>query len=312
MTELSTIVTELRGVMAEERILHQAPLSEYTSMRVGGPAEWLLLPASEEELVCIFDILDRHQIRPFLMGNGSNLIVRDGGIPGFTLRLGEGLARIHVTGTQIEAQAGALLTAVAKAALDHGLTGFEFASGIPGSLGGAVAMNAGAYGGEMKDVLRSVRILEPSGQIREVPLDQLEYGYRTSMLQQGHKGEGSVVLSAVLDLAPGDPVQISSTMRDLRERRNEKQPMQQPSAGSVFKRPEGHYAGQLIQEAGLRGLSLGGARVSPKHCGFIVNEDNATAKDVTDLIEIIRHTVLDHSGVLLEPEVRIVGESTRS
>lgn len=303
MTQLSTIVTELQGVMAKERILSQEPLCEYTSMRVGGPAEWMLLPESEEELAGILGILHRHQIRPFLMGNGSNLIVQDGGIPGFTICIGEGLSQIRVTETQIEAQAGALLTAVAKAALDHSLTGFEFASGIPGSLGGAAVMNAGAYGGEMKDVIRSVRVISPSGQVRVIQRDQLDYGYRTSVLQR----DGSIVVSAVLDLASGDPIQIGSTMRDLRERRNEKQPVQQPSAGSVFKRPEGYYAGQLIQEAGLRGLSLGGARVSPKHCGFIVNEDHATAKDVTDLIEIVRQTVLDHSGVLLEPEVWIVG-----
>lgn len=304
MTQLSTIVTELQGVMEKERILCQEPLCEYTSIRVGGPAEWMLLPESEEELAGILGILHRHQIRPFLMGNGSNLIVQDGGIPGFTICIGEGLSQIRVTETQIEAQAGALLTAVAKAALDHSLTGFEFASGIPGSLGGAAVMNAGAYGGEMKDVIRSVRVLSPSGQVRVIQRDQLDYGYRTSVLQL----DGSIVVSAVLDLASGDPIQIGSAMRELRERRNDKQPIQQPSAGSVFKRPEGYYAGQLIQEAGLRGLSLGGARVSPKHCGFIVNEDHATAKDVTDLIEIVRQTVLDHSGVLLEPEVWIVGE----
>lgn len=304
MTEISTIVTELQGVMAKERILRQVPLSEYTSMRVGGPAEWMLLPESEEELAGILGILHRHKMSPFVMGNGSNLIVQDGGIPGFTICIGEGLSQIRVTETQIEAQAGALLTAVAKAALDHSLTGFEFASGIPGSLGGATVMNAGAYGGEMKDVIRSVRVLSPSGQVRVVQGDQLGYGYRTSVLQR----DGSIVVSAVLDLALGDPIQIGNTMRNLRERRNDKQPMQQPSAGSVFKRPEGRYAGQLIQEAGLRGLSLGGARVSPKHCGFIVNEDHATAKDVTDLIGIVRQTVLDHSGILLEPEVWIVGE----
>ena len=304
MTEISTIVTELQGVMAKERILRQVPLSEYTSMRVGGPAEWMLLPESEEELAGILGILHRHKMSPFVMGNGSNLIVQDGGIPGFTICIGEGLSQIRVTETQIEAQAGALLTAVAKAALDHSLTGFEFASGIPGSLGGAAVMNAGAYGGEMKDVIRSVRVLSPSGQVRVVQGDQLGYGYRTSVLQR----DGSIVVSAVLDLALGDPIQIGSTMRELRERRNDKQPMHLPSAGSVFKRPEGCYAGQLIQEAGLRGLSLGGARVSPKHCGFIVNEDHATAKDVTDLIGIVRQTVLDHSGILLEPEVWIVGE----
>lgn len=303
MTEISTIVTELQGVMAKERILRQVPLSEYTSMRVGGPAEWMLLPESEEELAGILGILHRYKMSPFVMGNGSNLIVQDGGIPGFTICIGEGLSQIRVTETQIEAQAGALLTAVAKAALDHSLTGFEFASGIPGSLGGAAVMNAGAYGGEMKDVIRSVRVLSPSGQVRVVQGDQLGYGYRTSVLQR----DGSIVVSAVLDLALGDPIQIGSTMRELRERRNDKQPMHLPSAGSVFKRPEGCYAGQLIQEAGLRGLSLGGARVSPKHCGFIVNEDHATAKDVTDLIGIVRQTVLDHAGVLLEPEVRIVG-----
>lgn len=303
MTEISTIVTELQGVMAKERILSQVPLSEYTSMRVGGPAEWMLLPESEEELAGILGILHRYQLRPFLMGNGSNLIVQDGGIPGFTIRIGDGLSAIRVTETQIEAQAGALLTAIAKTALDHSLTGFEFASGIPGSLGGAVVMNAGAYGGEMKDVVQSVRVLSPDGKVHVVQRDQLDYGYRTSALQR----DGSIVVSAVLDLALGDPIQIGSTMRELRERRNDKQPMHLPSAGSVFKRPEGCYAGQLIQEAGLRGLSLGGARVSPKHCGFIVNEDHATAKDVTDLIGIVRQTVLDHAGVLLEPEVRIVG-----
>ena len=238
------------------------------------------------------------------MGNGSNLLVADEGVRGVVIQLLRNFNQIQVEGCQIRMQAGAQNAAVAKRALDASLTGFEFASGIPGTIGGAVVMNAGAYGGEMKDILKEVTVLDPNGMIRTIPAEELELGYRTSIIAR----KGYVVLEAVIVLKTGDPKEIKAAMDELKEKRVTKQPLEYPSAGSTFKRPEGYFAGKLIMDAGLRGFSVGGAQISEKHCGFVINKGNATAKDVTELMDETKKIVMEKFGVALEPEVKRLGQ----
>ena len=259
----------------------------------------MLFPASQEELAECVRVLSEAGIRWFLLGNGSNTLFDDEGFEGVIVRVGKGLDEVSVSGREIYAGAGALLSQVARAALRSSLTGLEFAAGIPGSVGGGVMMNAGAYGGELKDVLKSVRLIGAGGSVSEVPGSELELGYRTSRL----KRTGEVVAGATFELEPGDAAQIEATMEDLASRRREKQPLEYPSAGSTFKRPEGYYAGKLIEDAGLRGRNVGGAQVSEKHCGFIVNKGGATAGDIKALIRLVQDEVRASSGVSLETEV---------
>ena len=238
-----------------------------------------------------------------VIGNGSNLLVKDGGLKGLTIILGEKYAEIRVEGARIAAQAGAMLSRVSSAACEAGLSGLEFASGIPGTLGGGCAMNAGAYGGQLSDVLVSAEVLL-EGEVKTLSRDELEMGYRTTLPLK----KGGVVLSAVFELKEDDREAISERMRDLNARRRDKQPLNMPSAGSTFKRPEGHFAGALIEGCGLKGFAIGGAQVSEKHAGFVVNTGDATAKDILNLMKHVLDTVLREKGVLLEPEVRILGE----
>lgn len=239
-----------------------------------------------------------------MIGNGSNLLVGDGGIRGAVIALGRSFARVAVNGTEVRAEAGALLSNVASAALKASLAGMEFASGIPGSVGGAVFMNAGAYGGEMKDILLSAAVLERDGSIREAGPEELELGYRTSNIG----ARGRTVLAATFRLTPGNAEEISAKMKELNARRREKQPLEFYSAGSTFKRPAGYFAGKLIEEAGLRGFRVGGAQISEKHCGFVINRGDATSADIRKLIGETVRRVREQSGVTLEPEVKMIGE----
>ena len=284
-------------------ILFDEPLSNYTFTKVGGPADVLVFPKNKNELKQVLDFI-REQDAPWLvLGNASNLIVRDGGIRGFVLMLTDMLG-CTLEGNELSAQAGEQIIDVSKIAADHSLSGLEFACGIPGSIGGAVYMNAGAYGGEVVDVLKSAEILLEDGRIETWSNEDLNFSYRYSKLQENQ----AIVLSATFYLMKKNQEEILAQMEDLSEKRQSKQPLEYPSCGSVFKRPEGHFTGALIQEAHLQGLVMGGVQISEKHAGFIVNINQGTASDYEALIEHIIKVVEKHSGVTLEPEVRIIGE----
>lgn len=302
---ISQIYDVLSLRIDKSRMIQDAPMKEYTSFRAGGNAALLVEPGSAEELSYALKALKEHEIKHLVVGNGSNLLVRDSGYQGVILRIGEAFQKISVSGNRIETGAGVLLSAAAKEACNASLTGLEFASGIPGSVGGAVFMNAGAYGGEISQIIESAELLSKDGsRVFILKKEELELSYRHSILQR----TGDVLLKAVFLLEEGDQGKIAGRMKELAARRTEKQPLSYPSAGSFFKRPQGHFAGKLIQDAGLSGLTKGGAQVSPLHAGFIINTGGATAADIIDLMEIIRSTVYEESGVLLEPEVRIIGE----
>ena len=295
---------KLSKIVEKEQILIEEPMKKHTTFRIGGPAEYLILPQTTEEIADVVKLC-RQEERPwYIVGNGSNLLVADEGVRGVVIQLLRNFNQIQVEGCQIRMQAGAQNAAVAKRALDASLTGFEFAAGIPGTIGGAVVMNAGAYGGEMKDILKEVTVLDQNGMIKTIPAEELELGYRTSIIAR----KGYVVLEAVIVLKTGDPKEIKAAMDDLKEKRVTKQPLEYPSAGSTFKRPEGYFAGKLIMDAGLRGFSVGGAQISEKHCGFVINKGNATAKDVTELMDETKKIVMEKFGVALEPEVKRLGQ----
>ncbi len=289
--------------LREMAIVFEEPMSKHTSFRIGGPAEVFAMPKNEDELKSLILMTNELEIPTFLLGNGSNLLVSDDGIDGVVVDL-SGLCGIEIDGTTISAGAGVLLSKLASEALRANLSGLEFAHGIPGSVGGAVCMNAGAYGGQMSDVVVSTRVLDRNGVIREIPLSEHNYGYRKSIFLSD---SGLIVLSTKLALKPEDHDKIESMMTELSLKRRSKQPLEYPSAGSVFKRPEGYFAGALIEDAGLKGRSVGGAEVSEKHAGFIINRGGATAKDVVALIEVIQKEVYEKYGVVLECEIRRVG-----
>lgn len=297
---LDFIKTELAGI--DVRV--DEPLKNYTYTKVGGPADLLAFPRSRHELQRLLTFAKTHQLEWTVLGNASNLIVRDGGIRGMVIML-EKMATITVSGYVIEAEAGANLIETTRVASRHSLTGFEFACGIPGSIGGAVFMNAGAYGGEIAHVLTSAQLLTKDGDIITLEARDLKFGYRHSAIQES----GAIVLSAKFALKPGDYTQITQEMARLTHLRELKQPLELPSCGSVFKRPVGYFAGALISEAGLKGYRVGGVEVSTKHAGFMVNVDNGTATDYENLIASVIEKVKEHSGVTLETEVRIIGVS---
>lgn len=302
---INQIYDELSLRIDKNNLILDAPMKEYTSFRAGGNADLLVQPGSTDELSHALKILEDNKISHMVIGNGSNLLVRDSGYRGVILRIGEAFQEISVTGTRMEAGAGVSLSAAANRAAEASLTGFEFASGIPGTIGGAVFMNAGAYDGEISQIIESAEILTKDGnRIVRLEKEELELSYRHSILQT----TGDVLLKATFLLEQGDREAIEARVRELTTRRTQKQPLSYPSAGSFFKRPHNHFAGKLIQDAGMQGLSVGGAQVSPLHAGFIINTGGATAKDITDLMEIVRGTVFEESGVMLEPEVRIIGE----
>ena len=284
-------------------LLEQELMSRHTSFRIGGPADYFVEPASVDELAGVLSVARQEKVPFFIVGNGSNLLVSDEGFRGMIVHTGGSLRSISVEGDVIYAQAGALLGAVAGAALEAGLTGMEFAAGIPGTLGGAVCMNAGAYGGEMKDILLDAEVLTQDGERLVIPVEELDLSYRHSIIFE----KNYIVLAAHIRLSRGDKTQIRNRMNELAGARKEKQPLEYPSAGSTFKRPEGYFAGKLIQDAGLKGYTVGGAQVSEKHSAFVINRGGATAEEVRFLIRQVRSKVKQQFGVELEPEVRMLG-----
>ena len=294
----------IRKLGEQVEILVAEPMKNHTTFRIGGPADALALPKTPEEVAEVVRFCHEHAQPYYVLGNGSNLLVSDEGYRGLVLQLYRNFNDIQVNGETITVQSGAMLAAVARTAYQTGLTGLEFASGIPGPIGGAVVMNAGAYGGEMKNVLKEVTVLTKEGEVLVIPAKALELGYRTSVIPKN----GWIVLGAVLQLKKGDQEQILARMEELKEQRIIKQPLDLPSAGSTFKRPEGYFAGKLIMDAGLRGFTVGGAQVSEKHCGFVVNRGNATAADVWELICEVKRRVKEMTGVELEPEVKLLGD----
>ena len=290
--------------LGSDNVKWKEPMKNHTTFRIGGPADYYLCPHSTEELQKVVQICREEHLPFFVQGNGSNLMVSDRGYRGVVIQLWKNFSDISIKGERIHVKAGALLSKTAKEAMEAGLGGMEEVSGIPGTIGGAVMMNAGAYGGEMKDIVESVTVLTQEGELLTLSLEEMKMGYRTSIVKE----KGYIVASAVLKLRRGDRKAIQEKMDDYKERRVSKQPLDMPSAGSTFKRPEGYFAGKLIMDAGLRGFSIGGAQVSEKHCGFVVNKGNATAKDVLDLIHEVQRQVKEKFGVELEPEVRFLGE----
>lgn len=296
-------LTELQNVMGGSGIFMEEPMKKHTTFRVGGPADVLVQP-DETALAAILALCRRYHVSYSFIGNGSNLLVGDKGIRGVVIEMTDPMGNIEVDGTKITAQAGAMLSKIANTAASNGLGGMEFAAGIPGSVGGAVVMNAGAYGGEMKDIIEKVYVLDENGAQLELDRDALDLGYRHSCIPE----KKYIVTKVVLELVPHDEVEIRSKMKDLNEKRAEKQPLQYPSAGSTFKRPEGYFAGKLIMDAGLRGYQVGGAQVSEKHCGFVINKGDATAADICQLMRDVLDKVQAQFGVVLEPEVKMIGE----
>jgi len=295
---------ELKNIIPETRIKADEPMKMHTTFRIGGPAKYFVIPETKEEIRAVIECCKNADMPYYVLGNGSNLLVSDKGYEGVVIQIFKNMNQITLEGNTITAQAGAILSSVASKALEAELTGFEFAAGIPGTLGGACVMNAGAYGGEMKDVLVNVEVLTQDGEILVIPKEDLELGYRTSVIAK----RNYIVLEATIRLTKGDKEAIKARMDELKVQRTTKQPLEYPSAGSTFKRPEGHFAGKLIQDAGLRGFQVGGAQVSEKHCGFVINKDQATAADVAELMKQVSAKVKEQFGVELEAEVKRLGE----
>ncbi|MBQ8625092.1 MAG: UDP-N-acetylmuramate dehydrogenase [Agathobacter sp.] len=293
----------LAAIVSAQNITLDEPMKKHTTFRIGGNADMFVCPKINQ-LPDILALAKEYDVPVTIIGNGSNLLVGDKGIRGLVLSISKAADSIEVNGNCVIVGAGALLSKVAAEAARNSLTGLEFAAGIPGTLGGAVVMNAGAYGGEIKDVIATVRVLAPNGEVLTLTNDELDLSYRHSCIPE----KEYIVLDAVLELRQGDENQIREVMDDFKNRRIEKQPLEYPSAGSTFKRPEGYFAGKLIQDAGLRGYRVGGAQVSEKHCGFVINKDNATAQDVLKLIEDVKQKVYEEFQVELEPEVKMMGE----
>ena len=291
--------------LVREHIIEHYPMKEVTSFQIGGPVDYFIEPRSEAELRQVIAAVQKENMPWMVMGKGTNMVVSDKGIRGAVIRLENYFSDVRVDGVRVIAQSGASMKKVAEAACEASLTGLEFAHGIPGAVGGAMTMNAGAYGGEMKDVVESVKVMHHDGTTEVIPGDEMDFRYRNSRVYD----EKLVVLEATFALKPGDEAAIRSRMDELWQRRLSKQPLEYPSAGSTFKRPEGYFAGQLIDQAGLRGLKHGGAQVSEKHCGFVINTGGATCKDVVELIRTVQEAVYEKHGVELETEVKVLGET---
>lgn len=300
---MTEIINRFKELLGENNVLLNEPMSAHTTFRIGGAADIFLTPDSTESVCKAVETARKSGMPYYIIGNGSNLLVKDNGFRGIIIQIYKNLSYINVEGNIITAGAGALLSAVARKALDNSLTGMECLSGIPGTVGGAVCMNAGAYGGEIKDVVVSSKAFI-NGNVETIDNAASEFGYRTSRIMR----EGMIVLETTFKLEKGNYDEIRAKMHELAQQRNSKQPVELPSAGSTFKRPEGYFAGKLIDDSGLRGYSVGQAQVSPKHCGFVVNNGGATAKEVLELIDHVQKTVYNKFGVMLEPEVRIIGE----
>lgn len=300
----ASMFEHIRTIVPEERLLFHEPMSRHTTFRVGGEAECMIVVESKDELSKIISYLSRLEQDYFVLGNGSNLLVGDKGYRGVIVKMGKRMGGIRVEQNHMAVGASAPLSLAATVAKEKGLSGLEFAAGIPGTVGGAIVMNAGAYGGEMKQIVQMVRVMDKEGQILTLDNDTMEFGYRTSIIRD----RPFIVLGVVLKLTPGKEEEIGAKMEELMKQRKSKQPLEYPSAGSTFKRPEGYYAGKLIMDAGLRGYRIGGAQVSEKHCGFVINAGGATAADIKEVIEEIQERVRDRFHVRLEPEVVFLGD----
>ncbi len=300
----NNLVTKLTDILSVKAVLTDEMMKNHTSFQIGGPADLLLLPHSIDEIVALYRYLKTAAIPITWIGNGSNLLVSDDGIRGAVIKIAENFSDIKIDGEYLTAAAGALLRQVSEFAAENCLTGFEFACGIPGTIGGATFMNAGAYDGEMSQVIEAVTVLNKAGQLLHLTKDDLTFRYRGSSVQD----QGHIVLQVKLKLKKGKKTAIAAAIADLTARREAKQPLELPSAGSTFKRPSGYYAGKLIQDSGLRGVRFGDAAVSEKHCGFVVNLGKATCRDVMTLIDFIQKTVFDHFAVNMQTEVRKIGQ----
>lgn len=298
------LIEYLESVVPAENILLEEPMHKHTTFRVGGPAEVFVTVENSKQLEKIIKYLNLVERPYFILGNGSNLLVGDKGYRGVIIRLGGDFNHLTVEGTLLTAGASVLLSAAAREAMENGLAGMEFASGIPGSVGGGVKMNAGAYDGEMRNIVESVQVMYKDGSILDLDNETMEFGYRNSVI----KNRPYVVLQVSMRLQEGDREAILARMNELTARRKEKQPLEYASAGSTFKRPEGHFAGKLIMDSGMRGARIGGARVSEKHCGFVINDGTAVAADIAELIQEVIETVKEKFGVTLEPEVIFLGD----
>lgn len=298
------LYNKLVQITDEKRVLKDEPMKKHTTFRVGGNADYFVMPQNASEIRNIVTLCKHAEIPYYILGNGSNLLVSDTGYRGVIIQIYKEMNDIQVEGDKIKVQAGALLSRVGNIALEAELTGFEFAAGIPGTVGGAVVMNAGAYGGEMRDIIVNATVLTQDGDIVTINKEDLELGYRTSVIAK----KGYIVLEAEYQLQKGDKEAIRAKMDELKVQRVTKQPLEYPSAGSTFKRPEGYFAGKLIQDAGLRGFQVGGAQVSEKHCGFVINKDQATAADIMELMRQVSEKVMQEFGVKLEAEVKALGE----
>lgn len=304
MQNLKECIDELKQVLPQEAILLDEPMSKHTTFKIGGPADCFVMPATEKEAMAVIKTIHKYNVPFTMIGNGSNLLVMDKGIRGIVVNLNERFAKIRQEKNIIYAQCGALMADVSKFAGECGLTGLEFAVGIPGSIGGCIFMNAGAYDGELKNAVKSVTAVNKAGEIVHYTNEQAQFGYRHSIFQDN----GDLILEVELELSFGDKEAIQAKMADLTERRETKQPLELPSAGSTFKRPPGYFAGTLIDQTGLKGLTIGGAQVSKKHAGFVVNIGGATAQNVLDLIAEVQKRVYEKHGVKLYPEVKMIGE----
>lgn len=302
--ELEDRKTRLESILSKEDILQEEPMSKHTTFRIGGPVDFLVTPRSMEEVSNVVTFCKEDNIPYYVIGNGSNLLVGDNGYRGIIIQIGKQWNQIDINDTIVIAKAGVMLSRLAMEAANHGLSGLECEAGIPGTLGGAVTMNAGAYGGEIKDTILWANVISQEGIIKKLLKEELELGYRTSRIQR----KNDIVLEAAFALKKGDKQEILSRIAAYNGQRKEKQPLEYPSAGSTFKRPEGQFAGKLIMEAGLKGYRVGDIMVSEKHCGFVINVGNGTAKQVRTLIEDVQKKVYETSGVHLEPEVKFLGE----
>lgn len=298
------MLEKLQKLLGQDKVLINEPMSAHTTFRIGGPADYFVMPQTTEELAKVLELCKEENVPYFVLGNGSNLLVGDKGFRGVVIQLYKNFDGIAIDGTIVTAKAGAMLIRVAKESGKAGLTGLEFASGIPGTIGGAMVMNAGAYGGEMKDVVSAVTVLTKDGEIKTLTAEEMNFRYRGSVVED----EGYIVLEAVMELKEGNLEEIQARIDELSVQRRTKQPIEYPSAGSTFKRPEGYFAGKLIMDAGLRGYQVGGAQVSEKHCGFVINAGGATATDVMQLMSDVSEKVQQQFGVALEPEVKRIGE----
>lgn len=301
---MNLFIEDLKQILTLEQIKENEPMKHHTTFRIGGVADVMALPYKEQEIVEIIELAKKHNIPYTIVGNGSNILVTDKGIRGIVIKVADNFSQISIDGNTVYAQAGARLTAISRRIYEEGLTGFEFASGIPGTVGGGVYMNAGAYDSEMKNVVKSVTVLDKNSNVIELENEAMEFGYRKSKAMK----EDYIILSVVMELKSGNKDEIKAKIDDFTNRRVTKQPVSEFSAGSTFKRPEGHFAGKLIEDTGLRGYTVGRAKISEKHCGFVINKGESTFKEMIEFIQGVKHKVYEKTGVKLEEEIKILGE----